>query len=505
VGFCWSQQAAAQPAAKKEGAAPQLDASKPITRADLPALMATYKPPFKGRGQAADPAITFDRVDVIIEPGFRGNGHSPFLSIGRDGSYFFALHEQPGARFVQRLPAQRTTELQRLLTATDWLAAEGGEGAATHLHPDFMTVAVTRDGKTITVLLQGQRPQPYADLQKFFHDLAWQEILYYRLTALPKEERDALRDFHNTLEGALHRPGRAKPMQFVDFNRFYDIFAWMLDNWHANSADELRAAIDLMVVLERVEQAPEIARLRNDRELNLRSTVARALPLLSGEKSIPWLVDMIKSTAEARIELIKLGEPAIPVIVEMIEQDEPGESPRSIAMIRAYLDHWKTLPQPVDRRIVQAVIANMQFERRRDDLQYQRVFLELAGEPEPQPPTLRETAQLFLKLLKSGDEPALERLRDNVGSIEKWLALRETFDPDTELQVETLLVDKTSAFFQTRPLKDKSGVEIRVVVFLNLLRKADWRVGPALAEPAPRNLYKTRFLESHPDAKEPAP
>ena len=33
----------------------------------------------------------------------------------------------------------------------------------------------------------------------------------------------------------------------------------------------------------------------------------------------------------------------------------------------------------------------------------------------------------------------------------------------------------------------------------------DWRIGPALAQPAQRTLYKDRFLQAHPDAIETSP
>lgn len=223
--------------------------------------------------------------------------------------------------------------------------------------------------------------------------------------------------------------------------------------------------------------------------------------MLAGKKAIPWLVDMIKSTAEARIALIRLGEPTVPVIAEIIEKDESRDPSPSVAMIRAYIDHWKELPQPIDIRITDAVLANMQIEVRRNDLTYQREFLNLAGVAEPKPATLHETVALFFKHLKSGDEKALGKLKSNTGSVQEWLTVRETLDPAAELKIDTLLIDKTLAFLQTESLKAKSGNEINIVVFVNLIRGTDWRIGPALGRPAGETIYKDQFLKNHPDAK----
>ncbi len=490
--------------------APKLDETRQITRADLPALMATHKPPYARPGQPVEPAITFDRVDVIIEGGIFGPRQTPYLSIGRNASYFYKTHtlqlpdgkNQIGARFVGRLPAKRITELQRLLKATDWLAAAGGEGPVRHTDANDMVVALTRDGMTKTVIFRGNRPAPYAVLQKFFYDLVWQEHMYYRLTRFPDGRKMALYDFHCAIKSALGRPGRAKPTHFVDFDRYHELFAYTLERWASSQTGELCAAIDLMVLLERKEHAEEIARLRNDRDHNLRETVALALPALYGEKAVPWLVEMIKSTGEARIGLIRLGEPAVPAI---IEKDESRRFAPSVMLIRAYIDHWKELPQPIDAGVIEAVKANVELEIRRNDLQYQRKFLKLAGEAEPKPATLRETAELFFKHLKAGNEKALGRIKDNVGSIEEWLKLRESFDPATELKIETLLIGKNEAFLQTRPFTDKSGSRIHMVVFINLVRGTDWRVGPALSESAQRTVHNDLFRESYPDAKEARP
>jgi hypothetical protein len=478
--------------------------------ADLPALMARHKPPYVRPEGPPDKSITFERVDVLIEP-VLSRLPTAYLSIGRDGSYLYNVEtvdlpdgkQRLGARLVARMPLPRFKELERLLEATQWLAAAGGEGPATHTDAGRMTVALTRDGKTRTSKWDGNRPAPYTALQKFFYDLALQEDIYHRLTFLPDEQRQAIRDLHEAIESALRRPGHGAPQNEINFERYQSLFAAALDDWYVKETDELRAAVDLMLLLKRPDHADAIARLRNDRDLNMHTTVAQALPALMGEKAIPLLEQMIESTQEARLGLIGLGEPAVETIAAIIERDETAVGLRSVGLIRAYIDHWKELPQPIDPRVIAAVKHNMQLEKVRDrGFAYHRELLKLAGEPEPKDPTALETAQSWLKHLQAGDEAALQRVVSNVAKTEDWLKLRESFAPAAELVLEKLYIDKTSGLMMTKPFKNKAGEEIRLFVFMNLLRGTDWRVGPALAQPAQKTLYRDRFLQSNPEAKE---
>lgn len=369
-----------------------------------------------------------------------------------------------------------------------------------------MTFAVTRGGKTRTIVLEGNRPAPYAALQQFFYDLIRQEDLYYRLTYLPDEQHQAVRELHDAIESSLARPGRRSPGLDLNFERYHDLFALSLDQWYTREADELRTAVDLMVLLRRDAHAPAIARLRNDRDGNLRTTVALALPVLAGDNAIELLAEMTESTEPARIGLIALGEPAVPTIVSIIDADNSREGSRSMGMIRAYLDHRNELTGPIDPRVVEAVLRNMQREEVRDrGLTYHRDLLKLAGATEPKPLTALETAQAFLKHLQSGDRAELEKVRDNVGSVDKWLVLRESWEKSAEPAIEKLLVDKTIALVVTKPLKDNAGHEIRLLFYMNLARGTDWRVGPALAPPADKQNYQRQFLESYPDARESVP
>lgn len=327
---------------------------------DLTALMARHKPPYVRPIDPPDPAITFERVDVLIEPGF-WNTQAPYLSIARDGSYAYILEATeragkpvPGASLVERMPQKRLAQLQQLLVATQWLEAPGGEGPAVHTDADRMSIAVTQEAKTRTVILNGARPAPFAALQTFICDLAFQEHLYYRLTYVEEERRSALRDLHGQIESALALPGRMPLNRDINFERYCDLFAGTLEEWHRSETDELIAAVDLMLLLKRDALAPAVGRLRYDRDLHLRTAVARALPALMQREAIPLLAEMIVSTEQAGRSLMQLGEEAVPTIVAIIKPGVTARDLRSVKLVRAYLDHWEEVPLPIDQRIVDA-------------------------------------------------------------------------------------------------------------------------------------------------------
>lgn len=362
---------------------------------DLATLMADHQPPYVRPKVPPDPAITFERVDVMIERGFPGPYQMPYLSIGRDGGYLYKINavdlpegrSLPGTMLIHRLPGARLAELQRQLEATRWLGAPGGEGPATHTDADRMTIAVTLDGGMNTILLNGRRPAPYAALQKFFLDLALQEHLYYRLTRLKVEERrEATRDLHGMIESALGLPHRMPAVHDFTFERYHDLFAGMLEEWYRSETQELLTAVDLMVLLKRDAHAAAIARLRYDREPSLRMAVARALPILMGRQAIPLLKDMIDSTEPARWNLIQLGEPAVPAIVSIIEPGVTLQDLKSEWMVRAYLDHWEEIAAPIDPRILDA--ARRAIDKSADGarLEYFEQFLTKAGNFTPPRP-----------------------------------------------------------------------------------------------------------------------
>jgi hypothetical protein len=70
---------------------------------------------------------------------------------------------------------------------------------------------------------------------------------------------------------------------------------------------------------------------------------------------------MVRGTgALAAWELIKLGAVAVPAIAEVIRGGRNAEEDLSYEwLIRAYIEHWKEVPKPLDPRVVDAVRASM--------------------------------------------------------------------------------------------------------------------------------------------------
>ena len=205
---------------------------------------------------------------------------------------------------------------------------------------------------------------------------------------------------------------------------------------------------------------------------------------------------MIPSTANARWELIRLGEPAVPAICKVIEPDESEGNSPAVLMIRAYIDHWKKVPQPIDPRIIGAVLANMQHDKVRGRMNYHRELLKLAGVDEPKPPTAEETIRLFLGHFMAGDREQLERLWVNFGNDRDWLGLRAKLELPDRLAIDAAWTDDFGGMAITGPLKSKAGEEVHLVLFLSLQRGQDWRVCALQAEPAHLNRQRDQFLKN---------
>jgi hypothetical protein len=91
---------------------------------------------------------------------------------------------------------------------------------------------------------------------------------------------------------------------------------------------------------------------------------------------------MVRGTgAEAAWELIKLGPVAVPAIAAVIREGRNlDEDPSYEWLIRAYIEHWKEVPRPLDPRVLDAVRASMATpEVRAHRIQYHAQLLKLAA------------------------------------------------------------------------------------------------------------------------------
>ena len=103
--------------------------------------------------------------------------------------------------------------------------------------------------------------------------------------------------------------------------------------------------------------------MAQDRSSHIRQEVAWTLGRIHDPESLPVLLAMMSGAGtrwEVGFELVRWGDDAVPGIVKLIElstKDGSDERERVTGedMIRAYLQHWDMIPQPIHPDVVQAV------------------------------------------------------------------------------------------------------------------------------------------------------
>src|SRR5262249_18575860 len=124
----------------------------------------------------------------------------------------------------------------------------------------------------------------------------------------------------------------------------------------------------------------------NDRSGKVREAVAETLADFGGPESVSVLGKMVQRTPAAGFALVSIGKMAVPTIVEIITTGKrPDVSSEQVAMIRAYVDHWEQVPQPVDERVVGAVKMSLAAAKARQDgsdVRYHEMFLERVRAPD---------------------------------------------------------------------------------------------------------------------------
>jgi RNA polymerase sigma factor (sigma-70 family) len=317
-----------------------------------------------GRPEAAPAEL--DEVTVVITPSFRSNRPRETVRVSADGT---CLYEVPGlpargetpawsaARIVHKLPAERLRELNGMLKSTDWLAKAAKERP--QMHHDRCEITLQRQGKATRLVLTGQS-EPYAKLLTFFRSVAAQEYLIYRLEWVPVAMTEARRELDNLIAAELGEPF-ARPPLAIDLARYIRWATRQVRNPFDKSADAVRTAVRLVGLLKLESEREYLADLASDRDRRVREAVAQAVGRLGGAKAVPVLRKMVRSTgAEAAWELIRLGPVAVPTIVEVIREGRSPEEDLSYEwLIRAYIEHWKEVPKPLDPKVVDAVRASM--------------------------------------------------------------------------------------------------------------------------------------------------
>jgi hypothetical protein len=346
--------------------------------------------------ESAKPA--FDELVVKFEPSFLSSfGQIEQVRITRDGQCTYKVEGREarthvaarnGTVLIHKLAAERIRRLNKALKDTNWLTTAGGDGPATHTDASTTTLTLRREGKQTTVTCHGERPEPYASLLREVGGLAVQERrIYLHDYVLGAEGAAAWRETGDEMK-ALRSDPQAVSLLPIDYDRYLPIAQRILHDFYNNDDAELIPAVRLVGQLKAKSELPCLHRMAQDRSANLRLEVAWALGRIRDRDSLPVLADMMWAPGtrwEVGYELIRWGDDAVPHIVDFIglstkdastyEEHTLGED-----MIRAYLEHWSKLAQPVDPRVVAAVRKALESANPEKSIRttYHREFLKAA-------------------------------------------------------------------------------------------------------------------------------
>jgi hypothetical protein len=323
-------------------------------------------PPAAAPPPAPGAKAEFEEVTIVTTPSFRSNRTRETVRIVADGTCLYEVPERPArgeippwppARIVHKLPPGRLRELNGLLKGTDWLAKD--PKAVMQLHQDEYELALKRGGKTTNLAFKGNS-EPYQKLLHYFRSLAAQEYIIYRLDWVVGGRSDARVELDALVAAELGEPFAKSPLS-IDLARYVPWATRLVRKPFGESADDVRAAVRLVGLLRLESERVHLADLANDRDRDVRTAVVRALGRLGGDRAIPVLRKLVRSTdSEAAWELIRLGKIAVPTIAEVIrEGSDPEEDLSYEWLIRAYIEHWKEVARPLDPRVLDAVRVSM--------------------------------------------------------------------------------------------------------------------------------------------------
>jgi RNA polymerase sigma factor (sigma-70 family) len=366
-----------------------------IKEAAVKAARARETPTFPTPARAADIKVDFEEVSISIRPNLIQPQMPESIRVRGDGVCEYRIEGRPArggeprwdpAYLEHRFDLKRLRLLEGLLKKTDWLTAKGYQGRATHTDATKYTLTVKRRRQTRTIAIDGEKGEPYKSLLSFFRGVAHQENLVYRLERLPgKESIEACRLIDLYVQAEQGGPYGKPPFAF-DLRRYLPTFRRYARDPFDRPAAEVVPAVRLLGHLRSEADREHIAALAHDRDRNVRVAVAEALGRLGGKKSLPVLRRMIRSTTEAAWQLIRLGPLAVPTIVEVIESGSDrfnARQPEALdfqRLIRAYVDHWKEVPKPIDPRVLAAVRKSMASPKVKGyGIEYHKKLLDLAS------------------------------------------------------------------------------------------------------------------------------
>ena len=341
-----------------------------------PSSPAVDTPPAASPAAPVDTKPLFTELVVSIQP-FEAprNGDIEELKFLADGKCWYkakgreAAPNRParnGAVFDHTLSGERIRQLNQFLGDTKWLTAEAGaKGQAPPLHAAVYRLTLKRDGQVTTLDCTEREIELYQPLLHFLDGIAAQERRVYRHDYLGGQEgTDAWQEIGRELAALRGEPYGQSPYD-IDYTRYLPIAARIVRDHHGQPDEELIPAIRLIGHLQVKSELEFIQHMAHDRSNPVRHEVAWTLGQIHDPESLPVLLGMMSGAGtrwKVGFELIQWGDDAVPGIVQLIElstRDGPEERERVIGedMIRAYLERWDKIAQPIHADVVQAVKA----------------------------------------------------------------------------------------------------------------------------------------------------
>ena len=373
------------------------------------------------RGENGPRNVTFDSLSVTFKNSF-GTRQVEQIEIKANGDCLYHIAElpargtiakQPEARLTSKVDPQRMLEIERLLAETNWLTRDRSEPKPPPLHSSEAPLTVVRGGVATTAKCFAPRADSYRSLLWLLRGIATQEHFIYTLDWVgdnATNRKSALIEIRFGIEALEERPGRGLPQFDFDYRRLLPTFSRMLRN-PSEDEDEVLTAIKVATIVRSADDFEFISRLKHDRNSNVRNTVAIAITDFGGERAVPLLAEMVSSSEEARWGLVRLGDLAVPALVKLIEPGTSGNDIVAEQMVRAYLDHPKELPGPIDDRIIAAARqALAKTTERLQRTQYFKEFLQLAEQQEKPPtpangPNAKHNGRVTGMIQLAGDVP----------------------------------------------------------------------------------------------------
>lgn len=328
---------------------------------------------------------------------------NPLITISGDGSYDYQLRRmgRKGEDYAAsyRLKPEHLRQLEALLRATDWLTKPGAVDNPYLKDAMKYTITIVRNGREATAVCYGDQPSEYAALIQLFERINRQERLLYNVTIVPNGMRTVVHELESELQDLQSEPYFIYA-PVLDYQRLVHIFGKTLAEPAGRPADQVVVAIRLFAFLRNETQRGRIVALAQHHDSDVRRAVVEALCQLGGSESIAVIREMLRTTGdEAAWGLIRLGEAAIPTIVDALEQPPNENDSSPVDIVRAYIDNWESVPKPLDKRIIKAVWEDMDYRRehRSGWTSYHKQLLGLANVTDADCRQLAEVGQGTLK------------------------------------------------------------------------------------------------------------